>query len=210
MKKLGVRFLFVILYLFVVLVILNFNIRTFIDLKSLALVTGGTIFLSLSSLKKGMKKQEIYSLISWNAFVVSYLITFIYLFVNLSQRTGSKDIFLEIALDSRALLYGFLIFILFKEGRSEDKKTILNNETENQKISAEEIYAFFREAGLTKREAEIARLARNGLSNREIAEEMYIAETTVKKHMSHIFEKLLIKSREELKEIVRVGRHKND
>ncbi|NTV78729.1 MAG: helix-turn-helix transcriptional regulator [Clostridiales bacterium] len=157
-----------------------------------------------------MKKQEIYSLISWNAFVVSYLITFIYLFMNLSQRTGSKDLFLEIALDSRALLYGFLIFILFKEGRSEDKKTILNKEVENQVLGPEEIYAFFREAGLTKREAEIARLARNGLSNREIAEEMYIAETTVKKHMSHIFEKLLIKSREELKEIVRVGRHKND
>ena len=65
-------------------------------------------------------------------------------------------------------------------------------------MSAEQRYYLFRAKGLTQREAEVARLACNNLSNREIAEQLYISETTVKKHMSHIFEKLGIASREEL------------
>ena len=52
---------------------------------------------------------------------------------------------------------------------------------------------------LTRREREIAELAARGLSNREIAEELCITETTVKKHLSNIFEKLEINSRERLK-----------
>lgn len=65
--------------------------------------------------------------------------------------------------------------------------------------TAEQIYYAFRNKGLTQREAEVARLACSGRSNKEIAEELVISETTVKKHMQHIFEKLEIGSREELR-----------
>lgn len=52
--------------------------------------------------------------------------------------------------------------------------------------------------GDVNRETELAILAYRGYSNREIAEECYISEATVKKHMTHIFEKLGISGREEL------------
>ena len=204
MKKLVIRFSIIILYLFVVLSIFKFDIASMIDLKSIVLVIGGTIFLSLGSMKKGLKKQDIFSIISWNAIVVSYLICFIYLFTNLSERNTGESLFLEIALNSRALLYGFIIFVVFRDDQRVNKANVIHNETKT--LTAEEIYHLFIESGLTKREAEIARLARNGLSNKEIGEEMYIAESTVKKHMSHIFEKLAINSREELKEIVSARR----
>ena len=38
-----------------------------------------------------------------------------------------------------------------------------------------------------------------GLSNKEIAIELYISEATVKKHLTNIFQKLGIEGREEIK-----------
>ena len=40
------------------------------------------------------------------------------------------------------------------------------------------------------------------MSNAEIANELYISETTVKKHMSNIFSKLDISKREQIKDII--------
>jgi DNA-binding NarL/FixJ family response regulator len=51
---------------------------------------------------------------------------------------------------------------------------------------------------LSRRETEIAGLAIQGYSNREIAEQSFICEQTVKDHLHSIFEKLEIKSRGEL------------
>lgn len=55
---------------------------------------------------------------------------------------------------------------------------------------------------LSPREKEVARLAARGYSNAQIADELFISVETVKRHMATIFEKLEIKSRIELKEIL--------
>ena len=49
--------------------------------------------------------------------------------------------------------------------------------------------------GLTKREIEILLNIFNGLKNAEIADELFISEITVKKHLQHIFEKIGVSSR---------------
>lgn len=50
---------------------------------------------------------------------------------------------------------------------------------------------------LTERELEVLRLVAQGLSNREIAGELYISENTVKNHVRNILEKLHLHSRME-------------
>jgi DNA-binding CsgD family transcriptional regulator len=52
-----------------------------------------------------------------------------------------------------------------------------------------------RELGITRRELEILELIARGLSNREIAEKLFVSENTVKTHSSRLFDKLRAKRR---------------
>jgi DNA-binding NarL/FixJ family response regulator len=53
-------------------------------------------------------------------------------------------------------------------------------------------------AQLTPREYEVLRLIRFGATNREIAEQLYISEGTVKTHVNHILNRLNLKNRSQL------------
>jgi DNA-binding NarL/FixJ family response regulator len=48
---------------------------------------------------------------------------------------------------------------------------------------------------LSPREIEVLEFAARGTSNKEIAKELWITETTVKTHMAHIFDKLGVTDR---------------
>lgn len=120
------------------------------------------------------------------------------------------------------LAYQDKLYIPFVENYSTIKSLI-----ENYNTTKREINSFFREIhrlyksispglhkcqkiirnqnnhGLTPREAEIAGLAAQRYSNRQIGEQLFIAESTVKSNMKIIFNKLGITSREELEKFFR-------
>lgn len=84
-----------------------------------------------------------------------------------------------------------------------------NENRPSEPRSYEEIYARFltimEACALSERELEVAWLLYRGYTNRQIGEELYIAETTVKKHVSHIYQKLGVCSRKEFRAKVREG-----
>ena len=72
-------------------------------------------------------------------------------------------------------------------------------ELQTRTVSHETFENIMRECGMTNREAEIAWLLYRGYTNRQIGEELFIAETTVKKHVSHIYEKMQVSGRKEFR-----------
>ncbi len=58
-------------------------------------------------------------------------------------------------------------------------------------------------AALTTSELTVARLVAEGLTNREVAERLFVSPHTVNSHVRHVFLKLAISSRVELAQFVR-------
>src|SRR5437016_13070956 len=52
--------------------------------------------------------------------------------------------------------------------------------------------------GLSHREAEVAELVSKGLSNKEVANQLFVTEKTVKFHLTNIYKKMNVKSRSQL------------
>lgn len=87
-----------------------------------------------------------------------------------------------------------------KEGAAFIKNVIrLNRTYDKGKKTIQKSKRLLANYGLTVRETDVAKLAAMRLTNKEIAEQLFIAESTVKSNMKVIFNKLRINSRSELK-----------
>lgn len=90
-----------------------------------------------------------------------------------------------------------------EEGQSEGGGNPAGKSAVPENRRYEEIYAAFLAAmdgcNISERELEVAWLLYRGYTNRQIGEALYIAETTVKKHVSHIYQKMDVCSRKEFR-----------
>tara|TARA_Y100000780_G_C13694331_1_gene420820 strand:- start:3239 stop:3649 length:411 start_codon:yes stop_codon:yes gene_type:complete len=57
---------------------------------------------------------------------------------------------------------------------------------------------FLLQKGLSNREVEVAELVSKGLANKEVADQLFVTEKTVKFHLTNIYKKMSIKSRSQL------------
>lgn len=94
----------------------------------------------------------------------------------------------------RPLLLGLLIKLLIQPFIKTSKNGQKQVEQTQSQGSPDSSYF----SKLSRREAEVARLAAKGYTNAQIAEELFISVETVKRHMATIFEKLGIESRKDL------------
>lgn len=83
---------------------------------------------------------------------------------------------------------------------SEDDSSTIATLSQEQTSSASA-----RTPALTRREREVARLVAQGLTNRQIALELFVSERTVGHHVSNILKKLNLSSREQVAS--RLGDH---
>jgi len=63
--------------------------------------------------------------------------------------------------------------------------------------------ALKRRFSISARETEVLGLLRDGLTNQEIADRLFVSITTVKSHLSHLYEKTGTRNRVELLRIIR-------
>ncbi|WP_420551786.1 response regulator transcription factor [Tenacibaculum aiptasiae] len=89
------------------------------------------------------------------------------------------------------IIIGFIAVIFFFIGiyinkKSLNKSKVISTEINHKKIA---------ELNITKREYEVLQKIAEGLSNKEIAESLFLSESTIKTHVSNILVKLNSKRR---------------
>ncbi len=222
MMKIGKRVTAVLLYLILVSLFLGLRIWELLDIGQMLLVFAGGMMLYMAGMEKGdwgKRRKPDWKMLARDAVYASFIVTFVLLFLMLSEGrmdggernlaegeaydtiVGAKahSFMRSIALNMRPLLYGICIWIAL--GGDEEKKRDPGGKKEKEEAwTAQEAFRRFLELGLTRREAEIAVQVCKGLSNKEIGLELNISEATVKKHISHIFEKLDVEKRQEIME----------
>jgi NarL family two-component system response regulator LiaR len=108
-------------------------------------------------------------------------------------------------------IYGGLIAVMFASvgiwvglKLTKPKETVLVKEVQ---VPAREPFTLDRaklqQLGITAREFEILQLIAGGMSNREIAEKLFVSENTVKTHSSRLFDKLSAKRRTQAVQIAK-------
>lgn len=99
----------------------------------------------------------------------------------------------------------FALFIMFMMGKLESMVVAYMGESDEEEAveDSQTVYFKLRALGLTDREAEVARLVSCEMTNKEIGQLLYISDTTVKKHITHILEKTGLEDREKLSEMIK-------
>ena len=119
--------------------------------------------------------------------IFSTLIIALLVLFKLSEYSiSSGSLKIEIAIAGIALL--FFVIGVFIQKKSLQKNKIIENTSQ---INFDKIS----ELGISKREYEILVEISVGLSNKEIAERLFVSESTVKTHISNLFVKLNAKRR---------------
>ena len=199
--KHNTRLIAVFLYILIMSFFLDFQLGQLFDLKQLVLVILGMGILFLPGYRRGESGKHYVNQAGRCALFASYIQTFILLFMTLSTEMTRDTLFQEIAKNCRPILYGICLSVIFSnDSMKESKKTAIENDAPKENLTATQVYEAYRALGLTNREAELAVQIERGLSNGEIAAQLCISETTVKKHISNIFEKLGVNKREQIKE----------
>ena len=99
----------------------------------------------------------------------------------------------------------FALFVLLMMGKLENMVVTYMEEPDEEETveDSQTVYFKLRALGLTDREAEVARLVSCEMTNKEIGKMLYISDTTVKKHITHILEKTGMEDREKLTEMIK-------
>lgn len=141
-----------------------------------------------------MKKNRVVLLVLLCALLLFFTLILQYI----SIEEPARRVAVNLGTLSMAAAYGALLAFVY-HGTAADGQTKRGEDSNpGQMVFDKERYlAFAAEHGFTRRETEVGLLVANGFTNLQIAEELFIAETTVKKHITHIFEKSGLSGRKE-------------
>lgn len=96
-----------------------------------------------------------------------------------------------------------MLFLIFRLKDNKESKVESCGQEQKKIPSKEKYLEFAARNGLSRRESEIGYLVLGGLSNIQLAETLFISLATVKKHLTHIYEKTETSGRKEFAEKVK-------
>lgn len=201
--KLGQKF--VLVYLAVWLIAVAFFIqhswiRLLIDIPLICLLVIGSVAIILQGKKDGKEKQILLYEGIITFFLTCNYVTYLVSESGLLLSTG-KNI-MDITIFFWLVINAANLVILYKKDfvesfLKEDAGTVQSLNLEDAMNLVKQKYE------LTNREIEILTEVYNGKTNTQIAEDLFISESTVKAHIYNIFRKMNVKSRVEAVCIIR-------
>lgn len=201
--KLGQKF--VLVYLAVWLIAVAFFIqhswiRLLIDIPLICLLVIGSVAIILQGKKDGKEKQILLYEGIITFFLTCNYVTYLVSESGLLLSTG-KNI-MDITIFFWLVINAANLVILYKKDfvesfLKEDAGTVQSLNLEDAVDLVKQKYE------LTNREIEILTEVYNGKTNTQIAEDLFISESTVKAHIYNIFRKMNVKSRVEAVCIIR-------
>jgi LuxR family maltose regulon positive regulatory protein len=189
---------------------------SFLSVSYANIIYGKTLFLKGEYLKLLGISQQFLEVASTFSNIYSYIYTYIHMAaanLKLGERGAALEYLksaLEMAIPDRLYMpfaeNGEYILDILNEVKQDD---LYKNQIQDilklyndYKDGIEKIRAsclLNKIPQMTEREMEVAKLAAKNLTNKEIAEQLYISQNTVKFYLKSIFSKLSIKSRSKLK-----------
>lgn len=197
MKNGILRLASLLTYLCILLAAAGFHWKELFNLKLFLLVAAGMVCLSVPELRRERHRPS--GILAKNAISAGILQSFLFILAGGSQNIGTAVTY-QTVLCFRPLFYGYCLYVLLHT--ESDVSAPPKTEPTDASSPPDDNYRRLRSLGLTQREAEISVLMLEGWSNGEIAGSLSIAETTVKKHVSNIFQKLEISRREQLAALI--------
>jgi DNA-binding CsgD family transcriptional regulator len=138
-----------------------------------------------------------------NLVLTGYIVTFFAHVAFLSKSAAMEEGYRGIILNFLPLFYAYLLHTLlgfFDNEKPAGGEDVRQNPASSQ---AEDLEDY----GLSRREIVVARELLSDLSNREIGAKLYISESTIKKHINRIYQKVGVRNRTEF--ILRFDRRRN-
>lgn len=194
MNNAAVKITVLVMYIVMLSKIMGFRMELIINLPFLLMVLTGAVVLAFLDYKKEMGAGGFLHKLKYTVFLSGGLTTFLANVAFLSGNMGdSSQIYQRAVQNFLPLFYGFLFYFLL----SLIKIPSAGKEEVKEEAAYEHALDRLEDYGLTRQEMTVSDELLLKLTNSEIAAKLCISESTVKKHISHIFQKVGVSNRTE-------------
>lgn len=178
MKKYIYSFILIIIFIGLIQWMVDFKFLQFSDIKLMIVLSLGTLILLLLQNNSKYYKEQFRFFLFFTASIMSLFM----MYAKLPNELNNLEIVVTISL--KPFLYAMLLYF---PGNSLLEYYYYHHPDQSDWQTT-----------LSRRENEVYALLLNGLSNKEISTDLYIAESTVKKHVQNILKKANMDNRASL------------
>lgn len=216
MKRQCYRLMGLLLYILLLSALMGFDWAKMIRPVPLFSVILGILILTLAQYKKGMRRYEILAHAQWNALMAGMMASLLSLLSALSPDEAQSITVHQLADKLIPLIYGSIMHLIIRLLNPDQVQQSTDTDTESENTSDSTMSvkqqndnaiislsnplkanSIMLAKGFTPRECHVAFKLIENISNKEIAEQLYISEATVKKHIQNMFKKCGAKDRSE-------------